>query len=267
MLELQFMNIHPTAVVDPEASISPDTQVGPYCVIGKHVTLGPGNILKSHVNLQGPLRVGANNVFFPFSVIGEIPQDRKYQGEFSEVVIGDHNLFREFVTVNRGTKGGGMITRLGNHNLLMAYVHIAHDCILEDHCVLANSATLAGHVEIHSHATIGGMTGITQFNRVGAYAYIGGNSFIRKDVLPYTIGKGHEFRLQGVNLVGLRRAKIEAAVIQDIKEMFHILVTRDCTFEEAKNALRQLGTEKSHVAQVLQFCEKSQNGFYRNNTD
>ena len=265
MLKSLVVSIHPTAVIDPEARIAPDVQIGPYCVIGKHVTVGPGNILKSHVNLQGPLRVGANNVFFPFSVMGEIPQDRKYQGELSEAIIGDQNVFREFVTVNRGTQGGGMITRIGNHNLLMAYTHIAHDCILEDYCILANGVTLAGHVEIHSHATIGGMVGITQFNRIGSHTYIGGDSFIRKDVLPYTIGKGHEFRLQGVNLVGLRRTNVEAPVIQDIKEMFHILVTRDCTFEEAKQALRQLGLEKPHVSKMMQFCEKTKTGIYRNN--
>jgi UDP-N-acetylglucosamine acyltransferase len=266
--KLQSVNIHPTAVIDPSAVISQDCHIGPFCVIGPKVTIGPGNILKSHVNLQGPLTVGSKNVFFPFCVIGEIPQDRKFSDENSNVIIGDNNTFRESVTINRGTEGGGMTTRIGNHNLLMAYTHVAHDCILNNHCVLANGVNLAGHVEIHSHAILGGIVGVTQFNRIGSYAYIGSGSMIRKDVLPYTLGKGsEEYKVQGVNLVGLKRSGFKTQDIQEIKRVYRILVTQNHTFEAAKKVLAEIRDPTPYITQMIQFCHSTQNGIYRNKSE
>jgi UDP-N-acetylglucosamine acyltransferase len=208
-----------------------------------------------------------HNIFFPFCVIGETPQDLKFKGERSTVLIGSHNVFRESVTVNRGTQGGGMQTRVGNHNLIMAYCHIAHDCLVQDHCILANGTTLAGHVEIQSFASVGGLTAITQFNRVGQHSYIGGGSLIRKDVLPFVLGKGHDdFRVQGVNLVGLKRKNIDSEEIQHIKKLFHILVTKPYTFNEALVALEEVGLEKSYVKELILFCQTSKNGIYRHPT-
>ena len=264
---LMTTKIHETAIVHPDALIGDACTIGPFCTLGPDVVIGSHNHLKSHVVLEGPLEIGNHNTFFPFSVIGEMPQDLKFKGEASKVIIGDHNVFRESVTINRGTEGGGMITEVGHRNLIMAYCHIAHDCIVHNECVIANGATLAGHVEVFDHAIIGGFTAVTQFNRVGAHSYIGGGSMIRRDVLPFVIGKGHdEFRVQGINLVGLRRKGLTTDNIQHIKKYFHILVTKPYTLTEALAALVEIGTDKPYVQDLLSFCKSSKNGIYRHPT-
>ena len=180
------MGIHPSAIISPEASLAQDVSVGAYSVIGDHVELGVGCRVDEHVVIQGPTRIGQRCRFFPFGSIGFPPQDLKYKGEPTELIVGDDNIFREYVTVHRGTAQGGGRTVIGNHNFVMAYSHIAHDCILGNHVILANAATLAGHVTIADHATIGAFSGVHQFCKVGFHGFVGGYSVITKDVLPYS---------------------------------------------------------------------------------
>ncbi len=253
--------IHPTAQVHPKAIVGRDCVIGPYSIIGENVQLGNHTEVRSHVVLEGPLEVGSHNVFHPFSVIGGMSQDLKYSGECAKVIIGDYNVIREYVTINKGTQGGGNITRLGNKNLIMAYCHIAHDCIIEDECVLANAVSLCGHVTIETHAIIGGMTGIAQFCRVGAHAYIAGGSEIRKDIAPFVSGKGGPFRVQGINLVGLRRRGFTSEAIKDIKTIFHILITRPYPFDKALSMLAQM--ESVYATHLINFCKDSKCGLYR----
>ena len=179
------MNVHPTAIIDPQAKIHPSCKIGPYCVIGPNVQLGEGCHLVSHVAIEGPSKIGADNGFFPFSSIGMAPQDMTYAGEPTQLEIGAHNEFREFVTINRGTAKGGGITRMGNYNLIMAYAHVAHDCVVGDRVILANAATLGGHVTVEDWAVVGAMCPVHQYVRIGAHSYVGGGTTITKDVLPF----------------------------------------------------------------------------------
>lgn len=196
--------IHPTAIVSDKAKIGNNVKIGPYCVVDEHVSLGDGCELISHVSISGHTTVGSNNRFFPFSCIGHDPQDLKFHGEASELIIGDGNTIRESVTINPGTEGGGMLTRLGNNNLLMAYSHVAHDCLLENDIIMANNATLAGHVKVEDGAIIGGMSAIHQFLRIGKYSMIGGMSGVVKDIPPYCLtAGGYRPALAGLNLIGL----------------------------------------------------------------
>lgn len=217
--------IHPTAIIADGASIADNVRIGPYCIIGKHVSLGEGTELMSHVVISGQTSVGRGNRFFPFAAIGLEPQDLKYHGESSRVEIGDNNTFREYVTVNRGTEGGGMVTRIGNNNLLMAYVHIAHDCHIENEVILANSVTLAGHIIIDDGAIIGGLSALHQFLRVGRFAMIGGMSGITKDVPPFCLtAGGYRPGLIGLNIIGLKRRNFSLDDIKRLKQAYRILL-------------------------------------------
>jgi UDP-N-acetylglucosamine acyltransferase len=178
--------MHPTAIVSPEAEIGDDVTIGPYCRIGDRVKIGKGCRFESHVIVEGPTTIGENNQFYPFGTIGLQPQDLKFKGEETFLTIGNHNIFREYVNIHRGTQGGGAYTRIGDHNFVMAYAHIGHDSTLGSHIILANAATLAGHVTIEDHVTIGAFSGVHQFCRVGRHGYVGGYSVITKDVLPYS---------------------------------------------------------------------------------
>jgi len=217
--------IHPTAVVDSHAVIGSDVTIGPYCCIGGHVGSGDGCELQSHVVITGHTRLGSNNRVFPFASIGQIPQDLKYNDEPSQTVIGDNNQIRENVTINAGTQGGGMITRIGDHNLLMAYTHIAHDCLLGNHIVLANCATLAGHVEVEDQAIVGGLSAIQQFVRIGRLAMIGGMSGVTKDVPPFCLlAGGYRSGLSGLNIVGLKRQGFTLERVGRLKEVYRLLL-------------------------------------------
>ncbi|MGH9814116.1 MAG: acyl-ACP--UDP-N-acetylglucosamine O-acyltransferase, partial [Candidatus Acidiferrales bacterium] len=197
------MSVHPTAVIDPQARLHPSVRVGPYAVIGAEVEIGEDTEVGAHAIIEGPIRIGRRNRIFPHSSVGLIPQDLKFKGERSEVVIGDDNRIREFSTVHRGTEGGGAVTRIGSHNLLMAYTHVAHDCLLGDHCILGNAATLAGHVVIEDWAIVGAFCGVHQFCRVGRHAFIGGYTVITQDVLPYSrTVQERETRVFGINTLG-----------------------------------------------------------------
>ncbi|MDH3444884.1 MAG: acyl-ACP--UDP-N-acetylglucosamine O-acyltransferase, partial [Deltaproteobacteria bacterium] len=200
-----MLKLHATAVVDRKAEIDADVDIGPYCVIGPGVKIGKGTKLKSHVVVEGRTTLGEENVIFPFATVGMIPQDLKYKGEPSELLIGDRNTIREYASLNPGTLGGGMVTRIGNQNLLMMYCHIAHDCILGNGNVIANGATLGGHVIIENYVIVGGLVGIHQFVKIGSGAILGAGSMVSKDVPPFCNATGDRARLRGLNLEGLRR--------------------------------------------------------------
>ena len=210
--------IHPTAVIHDGAVIGPDCKIGPYCIIGPQVRLGAGVHLHSHVVIDGITEIGESTEVYPFTALGSAPQDLKYKGEKSRLIVGSHNRIREHVTMNPGTEGGGMETRVGNHGLFMVGVHIAHDCIIGDYVVMANNATLAGHVTVGDHAIIGGLAAAHQFVRIGAYSMIGGMSGVEADVIPYGLVVGDRAHLSGLNLIGLKRHGIKRSVISQLRK-------------------------------------------------
>jgi len=235
--------IHPTAIVDSKAELGMGVAIGPYSVVGPEVVIGDRCELMSHVVLTGRTTMGSGNRVFPFTSIGQVPQDLKYHGEPSEVQIGDNNQIRENVTINAGTEGGGMVTRMGDGNLLMAYTHIAHDCLLGNHIVLANCSTLAGHVEVDDRAIIGGLSAIQQFVRIGKLAMIGGMSGVTKDVPPFClVAGGYRSGLSGLNLVGLKRKGYNLEQISHLKQVYKILLQdkgkRQDQLAEAEAVLR-----------------------------
>ena len=200
--------IHKTAVIDKNARIDTNVEIGPYCVIGPNVEIGQDTKIQSHVSITGRTKIGKNNKIYPFASIGNDPQDLKYKGEKTELVIGDGNTIREYTTINTGTVGGGGLTKIGNNSLLMIGVHIAHDCIIGNNVVIANSAAIAGHAEIGDQVIIGGNCGVQQFSRIGKMAMIGGMTGVSRDVIPYGVSLGNRNYLDGINIIGLRRKKI-----------------------------------------------------------
>lgn len=252
-------SVHPTAQVSPAAQLGPGVTVGPYCVVGAGVRLGPGCVLDSHVVLQGPTRVGEANHFYPFASVGLPPQDMKYQGEASRLVIGDRNQFREFVTIHRGTRVGGGETVIGSDNLFMAYVHVAHDCRIGDHAIFGNAATLGGHVEVHDWATLGGFSGVHQFCRIGRHAFLGGSSVATKDVLPFSMTVGDRACIFGVNRVGLKRRGFTPERTRAIREAFRVLLQSRLNASDAVARLEESPADED-VACILRFMRESQRG-------
>ncbi|MFN3629890.1 MAG: acyl-ACP--UDP-N-acetylglucosamine O-acyltransferase, partial [Casimicrobiaceae bacterium] len=230
-------HIHPTALVDPQAELHESVEVGPFCAVGPDVVIGAGSRLISHVVLGGPTVIGARNTIYPFSSVGLAPQDKKYAGEPTRLEIGDDNVIRENVTLHRGTAGGTGVTRIGSRTLIMAYAHVAHDCVVEDDVIMANAATLAGHVSVGRFAILGGLTGVHQFTRIGAHAMVGGGSIVLQDVAPYVIGHGNPFSVSGINLEGLRRRGFSRAAIQAIRDAYRTVFRASLTL---KDALAQL---------------------------
>ncbi len=256
--------IHPTALVHPEAKIDPSTEIGPYCVIGPQVRLGRGNRLHSHVVIDGNTEIGEENQFFPFAVIGAVPQDLKYKGENTRLVIGNKNTFRESVTVNLGTIQGGGETRIGSNNLLMATVHIGHDSILGNHIILANGCAVAGHVTIADFANIGGMSGVSQFTRVGSYCYAAGQSGIDRDVPPYSIVMGtRPCVVKGVNIVGLRRRGFAAETITRVNEAMKLWMRQDVEKNQCLADIEAQFGDVPEVAILLEFIRSSSSGVIR----
>lgn len=254
-------SIHALAVVSPHASLGENVSIGPFCTVGEHVVLGDGCELISHVSIIGRTTIGKNNRFFPFASIGAEPQDLKYHGEPSEVIIGDNNSFREYTTVHRGTEGGGMVTRLGNNNLLQTYSHVAHDCQLGNDIVLAASALLAGHVEVHDGAIVGGMSAVHQFARVGKYAMLGAMCTALKDMPPFTIaGGGYHMSLSGLNVVGLKRRGLSNDDIRCLKEAYRLLFKSKCLLKDRIQAVEDLQTHNSYVDELLAFVRSSERG-------
>ena len=252
--------IDPTAIVSPDAELGVDVAVGPFCRIGPRVQVGDRCRLDSHIVIEGPTTIGADNHFFPFCVIGVQPQDLKYQGEDTFLTIGSHNVFREYVNIHRGTWGGGAHTRVGDHNFLMVNAHIAHDCVVGSHVIMANAATLAGHVIVEDYATIGAYSGVHQFCRVGAYGYVGGYSVITKDVLPYskTVSE-RKTQNYGVNSIGLERKGFTAAQISSISLAFRRLLRSKLNTTQALEAIKGDGVTPE-VKVILDFIESSERG-------
>ncbi|MBI5379969.1 MAG: acyl-ACP--UDP-N-acetylglucosamine O-acyltransferase [Nitrospirae bacterium] len=255
--------IHPTAIVHPDAELPPDVAVGPYAVIGRGVRMGAGCRVGAHAVIEGPTGIGEGNVFFPFCSIGTAPQHMKYAGEATSLRIGRGNTFREFVTVNRGTRHGGGETVVGDHNFLMAYVHIAHDCRLADHIIMANAATRGGHIEVGPYAVIGGLTGIHQFVRIGAYAMVGGLSAVRMDVPPYLLASGDGPKLHGLNLVGLKRHGFSAEQIRRLKQSYQILFRSGLLLKQALQRVRDELAGSPEAMALAKFVEGSERGVSR----
>ena len=224
--------IHQTAIVAPQAELAEDVTIGPFCTVGEHVVLGAGVSLRSHVVIDGYTTIGERTRVFPFASVGLEPQDLKYRGEPSQLVIGADNTIREYVTINPGTTGGGMITRVGSNCLLMVGVHIAHDCQIGNHVIMANNATLAGHVAIADYAFLGGLSAVHQFVRIGRYAMIGGMSGVERDVIPYGQVIGNRARLVGLNIIGMQRRGFSREEIQGLRHAYHFLFAGDGTLTE-----------------------------------
>ena len=215
--------IHPTAIINNKSKISNDVEIGPYCIIGPDVELGPKTKLHSHVSIIGNTKIGANNEIFPFVSIGTDPQDLKYKGEKNSIIIGNNNKFREYVNINPGTEQGGTVTKIGNNNLLMVYCHVAHDCNLGDNIVLANNVQVGGHVVIQDNAIVGGSCAIHQFSRIGKLAMVGGMTGVLSDVIPFGLSLGNRNNLVGLNLIGLRRAKISNDDIKILQKSYDVI--------------------------------------------
>ncbi|HEY0178580.1 MAG TPA: acyl-ACP--UDP-N-acetylglucosamine O-acyltransferase [Dokdonella sp.] len=255
--------IHPTAIVDPHARIGADVEIGAYSIVGADVEIGDRTRIGAHVVVEGATRIGCDNRIFAFASIGAEPQDKKYRGERSELVVGDRNVIREFVTLNRGTADGGGATRIGDDNLIMAYVHVAHDCRVGSHVVFANNATLAGHVEIGDWVTLGGFTGVHQFCKIGAHAFTGMGSLINADVPPFVTVAGAYARPRGINSEGLRRRGFDAARISAIKRAYRTLYVARTPFAEAREKLAEQAGASDDVAALLDFIARSERSLVR----
>jgi len=240
--------IHATALVDPSAQLDSSVTVGPYTVVGPHVKIGAGTTVGPHCVIQGHTTIGRDNRIFQFSSLGADPQDKKFAGEPTELVVGDRNTIREFCTFNLGTVQDAGVTRLGNDNWIMAYVHIAHDCQLGDQITLANNATLAGHVQVGDWATIGGLTGVLQRIRIGAHTMVGFASHVGKDVPPFMVVDGNPLAVRAVNLVGLRRRDFSAGRMAAIREMHKFLYRQGKTLDEARIAIQALAAQLPEAA-------------------
>jgi UDP-N-acetylglucosamine acyltransferase len=255
--------IHETALVDRRAEIDSDVEIGPYSLVGKHVRIGKGCRVKSHVVIEGRTTLGEGNVLFQFATVGSVPQDLKYKGEPSELIIGNHNTIREFVSLNPGTAGGGMVTRVGDGNLLMMYCHIAHDCILGSHNIIANGATLGGHVVIEDYVIVGGLVGIHQFTKIGRGAILGAGSMVSKDVPPYCNATGDRARLHGLNLEGLKRRGFGPEKIEALKKAYRIMFRSKLKTRAAIVKIRQELSGCAEAQQLVTFIENSQRGICR----
>jgi UDP-N-acetylglucosamine acyltransferase len=252
---------HPTAIVDPSAKVPATCSIGPYCVIGADVELGEHCELISHVTIHGPSKIGSHNRFFPGCAVGGEPQDLSYREEKTRLEMGDHNVIRECVTINRGTVKGGGFTRIGNHTLMMAYAHVGHDDVIGDNVIMANAATLAGHVVIEEWAVVGALCAVHQFVRVGAHAYIGGGTVVTKDVLPFAkVVTPRETRSYGLNAVGMERRGFSKERIRKIHHAFRLLLNSKLNTTQALEKLRSEGDQGEDVAMLIRFIEASERG-------
>jgi UDP-N-acetylglucosamine acyltransferase len=249
--------IHASAIVDPTASIGPGVSIGPFSVIGPGVEIGQDTWIGPHVVIRGPSRIGKRNKIFQFSSIGEDPQDKKYRGEITQLEIGDDNVIREYVTIHRGTLQDHGLTKIGNGNLLMAYSHVAHDCVIGDQIIMANAASLAGHVYVESHAILGGFTLVHQFCRIGQHSFSGMGSVISRDIPPYVMVGGSPTKPRGINTVGLERRGFDADSVLNVKRAFKILYKSRLKLEEAIESLSAYAVESPVVLPMVDFLRKS----------
>jgi UDP-N-acetylglucosamine acyltransferase len=256
--------IHPTAIIDPRAKVPASCQIGPYCVIGAEVELGENCRLRPHVTIEGPTKIGHDNSFFPYAAIGMAPQDITYNNEPTRLEIGDHNEIRECVTINRGTVKGGGLTKLGSHLLIMAYAHVGHDCLIEDHVMLVNGATIAGHVTIEEWAVVGALCPVHQFVRIGAHSYIGGGTTITQNVLPFSMtSAARDTHAYGMNKVGLERRGFSKDRIARIHHAYKILLASKMNTTQALEKLKSEADRGEDVEMLIRFIEASDRGIIK----
>ena len=252
--------IHATAIIDPTAQLADDVKVGPYSIIGPQVEIGAGTVIGPHAVIMGPCRIGRGNRIFQFASVGEEPQDKKYAGEPTTLEVGDENVIREYVTISRGTVTGLGKTVIGSDNLFMAYTHVAHDCIVGDHCVLANAASLAGHVEIGDHTILGGFTLVHQFTQIGAHAFAGMGSIIGQDVPPFSTVAGNRAKVIGINKEGLKRSGFSPELIRALHKSFRELVKSRGPKQNVYKNLEPLRAEFAEVEVFVNFIKNSKRG-------
>jgi UDP-N-acetylglucosamine acyltransferase len=259
------MSIHPTAIIDTRAEIGADVVIGPYCAVAADVRIGNGTELGPYVSVQSHTVIGECCRFYGHSSIGTDPQDLKYKGELTRLQVGDRNVFREFISINRGSAHGGGVTVIGNDGLFMAYSHVAHDGHIGNHVIFANAATLAGHVTISDHAQVGAFSAVHQFCRVGPHAFIGGFSVVTRDALPYikTVGPRNEAKIYGINTIGLQRKGIPEDSIEELKKVYRILFRSQLNTGDALAKVREEGWTAPEVAVLIEFIESSERGFIR----
>jgi UDP-N-acetylglucosamine acyltransferase len=255
--------IHQTALINHQAEIDSDVEIGPYSVIGAGVRIGKATKVASHVVIEGRTSLGQGNTIYQFATVGSRPQDLKYRGEASELIIGNHNTIREYVSLNPGTAGGGMVTRVGDHNLLMMHCHIAHDCLIGNHNIIANGATLGGHVVVEDYVIVGGLVGIHQFARIGSGAILGAGSMVSKDVPPFCNATGDRARLRGLNLEGLKRRGFTTAAIDALKKAYRIIFQSKLKTKDALDKVRRDVSPTAEIDILLSFIALSQRGICR----
>lgn len=255
--------IHETAIVSADASIDSSVSIGPYSIIESGVQIGADTVIGPHCVIKGPTIIGKRNRIYQFSSIGEDPQDKKYAGEETQLIIGDGNTIREYCTLNRGTSQAGGVTRLGNNNWIMAYVHIAHDCDVGDETIFANNVTLAGHVTVGDFVIFGGFSGVHQFGRVGAHAFVANNAAVNRDVPPYLMASGQPASPRGINVEGLKRRGFDAAQIRNIKNTFRLLYRSGLRLDEAQEKIAALTGDQPELALFNEFFELSERSIIR----
>jgi UDP-N-acetylglucosamine acyltransferase len=251
------------AVISPQADIAADVDIGPFTVIGPEVSIGAGTWIGPHVVIKGPARIGAGNKIFQFASVGEVPQDKKYQGEVTRLEIGDRNVIREFVTINRGTQQGGGVTRIGDGNLFMAYVHVAHDCQIGNHTVLANCATLGGHVELGDYAFLGGLSAVHQFCKLGESCFIANNTAVTRDVPPYVMAVGQPAEPHSINVVGLERRGFTPDQLLNIRRAYKVLYRSSLKLQEALEELDKAAETQAEIRPFVDFIKRSSRSIVR----
>ena len=255
--------IHPTAIVDPGARLADDVEIGPWSIIGADVEIGAGTRIDSHVVIEGPTSIGRDNRFHAFGSIGGDPQDKKFAGERSRLEVGDRNTVREYCTLNRGTAHGGGVTRIGDDNWIMAYCHVAHDCVVGSHTVMANASTLAGHVEVGDYVTCGAFTVVHQFCKIGSHAFTAMGTVVFKDVPPFVTVAGNSAEPHGLNSEGLRRRGIDAETIRALRRAYKVIYRQALTLEQAQAELAESGNGCAEVGMLLEFLRASTRGIVR----
>jgi UDP-N-acetylglucosamine acyltransferase len=257
------MKIHPTAIISPEAEIAEDVEIGAYSIIGPDVHIGKQTVVGPHVVIETHTDIGERCHIYQFAAIGAAPQDLKFKGEKTRVIIGNDNTIREFVTIHRATAAATGTTVMGDHNLIMAYSHIAHNCILDNHIIMVNAANLAGHIHVEDYAIIGGLSGVHQFTRIGAHCMIGGASAVTRDVAPYLIAAGNHATTHGLNVVGLKRRGFEDETINDIKRAYTLVFRSSLLLRTAIDKVRDEIKDSPEVRHFIEFIEKSERGLCR----
>jgi UDP-N-acetylglucosamine acyltransferase len=255
--------IHSQAIIDPSAKIADDVSIGPFTVIGADVEIDSGTTIASHVVINGPTKIGKDNRIFQFASVGEKPQDLKFKDEPTQLIVGDRNTIREYVTLHRGTPDGNNVTKIGSDNLFMASSHVAHDCIVGDHVIMANATALAGHVVVEDHVILGGYTTVHQFTRIGAHAFTGFSTAIDRDVLPFFTVAGNRARAIGINKEGLKRRGFSTETIRALQEAFKLLIKSSCSHKVALGKVEEIAQKDENVRMMLDFLDSSERGWIR----